>query len=181
MKKFALSLLLFGFAIGINAQKFISRSGFIKFYSYTPVEEIEANTNQAASILDISSGTVQVSLLVRSFSFKKELMQEHFNENYMESDKYPKSSFKGTITNIEALNLEKDGEYEVDVEGDITIHNVTKPLKTKATIEIKNGLPKATTTFKVLTEDFDIEIPDLVKDKIAKEIEITVDITYQAP
>lgn len=173
-----LSMLLIA-GLTLQAQKFISKSGYVKFYSYTPIEEIEAENNVAASILDPSSGDIQVSMLIRSFSFKKELMQEHFNENYMESDVYPKSSFKGKVTNIDQVDFKKNGTYPVDVEGDITIHGVTKTLKTNGTIEINKGIPTAKTKFKVLTEEFKIEIPDLVKEKIAKEIEVTVHITYQ--
>lgn len=179
MKTIVTSLVLVILTLNIQAQKFISKSGFIRFYSYTPIEEIEANNNQAASILDASTGDVQVSLLIRSFSFKKELMQEHFNENYMESNVYPKSSFKGKITDISKVNFKKDGQYQVEVEGEITIHGVTKPLKTPVTIEISKGVPTAKAKFKVLTADFNIAIPDLVKEKIAKEIEITLDIPYQ--
>jgi polyisoprenoid-binding protein YceI len=179
MKTIVTSLFLLTLAYNIQAQKFISKSGFVKFYSYTPIEEIEASNNQAASIFDASTGDVQVSLLIRSFSFKKELMQEHFNENYMESDVYPKSSFKGKIVDINEVDFKKDGIYNVEVDGEITIHGVTKPLKTSATIHIEKGIPTAKTTFKILTEDFNIEIPDLVKEKIAKEIEITLDIAYQ--
>lgn len=166
--------------VSISAQKFISKSGFVKFHSHTPVEEIMATNNVAASIFDPSSGEVQVSMLIRSFSFKKKLMQEHFNENYMESDVYPKSTFKGKVVNIDQVDFKKDGVYTIQIEGDITIHGVTKELLTQGTIEIQKGIPTAKTDFTVLTKDFNIQIPDLVKDKIAKEIKVTVNIQYNA-
>lgn len=180
VKRIFTSALLLVFALSINAQKFISRSGNVKFYSYTPIEEIEGITHQAASILSASNGDILVSLLVRSFSFKIELMQEHFNENYMESDKYPKATFKGKIKNLEDIDFSRNGTYEANVEGDLTIHGVSKTVKNVATIEIINGLPVATVKFKVHTEDYGIEIPDIVREKIAKEIEISINIAYQA-
>lgn len=179
MRKITIVLALLGFTIGISAQNFISKSGHVKFYSSTPIEKIEAFTEQAASIINTSSGVVQVSLLIRSFNFQKKLMQEHFNENYMESDKFPKSTFKGSITNLKEVDFKTEGEYTANMEGEITIHGVTKPLSTPASIIIKDGLPTAKAKFKVLTEDFDIEIPGMVRDKIAKEIEVTLDISYQ--
>ena len=139
MKFILFFLLSTGVSVTLQAQRLISKSGFVKFYSYTAIEEIEANTNQAASILDVASGTIQVSLLIRSLSFKKELMQEHFNENYMESDKYPKATFKGTITNLKEIDFNTDGEYIANLHGDMTIHGVTKSLDTIATLSIKKG------------------------------------------
>ncbi len=107
-------------------------------------------------------------------------MQEHFNVNYMESETYPKAGFKGKITNLDKINFKSDGSYDALAEGDLTIHGVTKHVKIPGKVTIKNGLPTVKSQFKVLTEDYKIVIPDLVKEKIAKEIEVTVDISYQA-
>ena len=178
MRKIVCALLVMCVVTTGYSQKFISKKGSIKFYSHTPVEDIEAVNNMAASILNVEEGSVLVSMLVRSFTFKKELMQEHFNENYMESDKFPKASFKGNITNMDQIDFSKDGTYSFNVDGNITIHGVTKPLSTSGTLEINKGIPTAKTSFKVLTEDFNIAIPDLVKENIAKEIEITVEIPF---
>lgn len=180
MKTKLLSILLIVFPISaIHSQTFISKTGHIWFYSYTPIEEIEAHNNQSASILNATTGDLQFSLLIRSFEFKKALMQEHFNVNYMESDTYPKASFKGNITNLSEIDFKKDGIYDAEASGNLTIHGVTKPINAKGTIEIKDGIPTIKSKFKVLTEDYNIKIPDLVKEKIAKEIEIMVDVTYQ--
>lgn len=164
----------------VYAQKFISKTGHIAFYASTPIEEIEAHNHQSASILDASTGDIQFSLLNNSFAFKNALMQEHFNENYMESEKFPKSTFKGKVTNISTVNIKKDGVYNVEVTGDLTIHGVTKNKTIPGTVEIKNGIPEAKAKFKVTPQEFNIQIPDLVKEKIAKEIEITMDIPYSA-
>ena len=180
MKIKMLFLSLIVFPITINAQTFISKTGHIWFYSYTPIEEIEAHNNQSVSILNTSTGDLQFSMLIRSFEFKIALMQEHFNINYMESDTYPKASFKGKITNLDKIDFKKDGTYETEASGDLTIHGVTKPITAKGTIEIKDGIPTIKSKFKVLTADYNIKIPDLVKEKIAKEIEVNVDVTYQS-
>lgn len=179
MKTLTFGIILAFVLLPLTAQKYICKTGYVKFYSHTAIEDIEAINNQAASILDAATGDFQVSLLVRSFSFKKELMQEHFNENYMESDLYPKSTFKGKIVNLDKINFQQDGTYEAEVEGDLTIHGVTKRVTTKGQIIIAKGLPSAKAVFKVLTADYNIKIPDLVKDNIAKEIEITVNLEYQ--
>lgn len=162
----------------LSAQKLISKNAHIFFYSNTPMEDIEANNNQVASILDPATGTFQFSLLIKSFEFKRTLMQEHFNENYMESDKYPKSGFNGKITNFEKLDLKKDGSYPVEVSGDLTIHGVTNPVKIAGTIDIVKGIVSAKSKFTVNPQDYKISIPDLVKDKIAKEITVSVNVTY---
>jgi hypothetical protein len=162
----------------ISAQKYMSKTGHIWFFSHTPVEDIEAHNHQVASILDITTGDLAFSMLIKGFEFKKALMQEHFNENYMESDKIPKASFKGKITNLSAVNFKKDGTYSVEVGGDLTIHGVTKPVTTKGTIEVKDGKITAKAKFITTPKDFDIKIPSVVEKSIAHEIEVNVDTSY---
>jgi hypothetical protein len=179
MKKLFLVSLLVIIASSIHAQKLISKTGHIWFYSATPIEEIEAHNYQVACILDTKTGEIQVSLLIRSFEFKIELMQEHFNENYMESDLFPKASLKGNVTNIADINITKDGEYTAKLKGDLTIHGVTKPIETTGTITVVKGVPTIKAKIIVLTADYNIQIPDLVKEKIAKEIEVNIEIPFQ--
>jgi polyisoprenoid-binding protein YceI len=164
----------------VQAQKYISKNGHIWFYSHTPMEDIEGHNRQAVSILDASTGDIVFNLLIKSFEFKVALMQEHFNENYMESDKIPKASFKGKITNLDKINFKKDGSYPAEVTGDLTIHGVTKPVTTKGTLVVQNGSITAKAKFVVTAHDYDIAIPSVVENKIAKEIEINVDVTYTA-
>ena len=180
MKKIFLVLLSIGLFQIMYAQKFISKTGHIWFYSYTPVEVIEAHNRQAVSILDAATGDLQFSLLVKSFEFKIALMQEHFNENYMESDKFPKSSFKGKINNPAKIDFTKDGIYPAEVTGDLTIHGVTKTVTATGTIEIKAAIITAKTEFTVSPKDYNIEIPALVENNIAKSIDVTVDVTYMS-
>ena len=172
-----LSLLL-GFTQILSAQKLISKNGHIWFYSHTPIEDIEAHNHQAVSILNPATGSIQFSLLIKSFEFKKKLMQEHFNENYMESDEYPKAAFTGIIDNLAAINFNKDGEYPAKVSGELTIHGVTRDVNIMGNIYVKSGVVNAVSSFMVSPGDYNISIPDLVRDHIAKEIEVSVDVTY---
>jgi polyisoprenoid-binding protein YceI len=105
-------------------------------------------------------------------------MEEHFNENYMESDKIPKSTFKGKITNLSAVDFKKNGTYQVSVEGDLTIHDVTNRISTKGTIEVGSGVIIANSKFNIVPEDYKINIPGVVRDKIARSIEVTVTMKY---
>ena len=162
----------------VTAQKYISKNGHIWFYASTPVENIEAHNNQAVSILNPEDGTLQFSLLVKSFEFKVALMQEHFNENYMESDKIPKAGFTGKLSNLSQINFKKNGSYPVVVTGDLTIHGVTKPVTTRGTLIVSGNLVNAKAKFIVMPKDYNIEIPAVVENKIAKEVEVNVDVTY---
>ena len=161
-----------------TAQKYISKNGHIWFFASTPLEDIEAHNNQVVSILNVADGTLQFSLLVKAFEFKKALMQEHFNENYMESDKIPKSSFTGKITNNDQIDYKKDGAYPAEVTGELTIHGVTKSVPAKGTIIVSGKSITAKAKFIAMPKDYDIEIPSVVENKIAKEVEVNVDVTY---
>src|SRR5690606_29851446 len=104
--------------------KYLTRSGKVTFFSSTPLEAIEAFNNEAASVMDAKTGDIVFQVPIRSFKFENALMQEHFNENYLESSKYPKAEFKGKITDINKVNFSKDGTYNVTSKGNLTIHGV---------------------------------------------------------
>lgn len=161
-----------------GAQRLVSKNGHISFYSHTPMEDIEAHNRQVVSILDISTGDLQFNLLVKSFEFKIALMQEHFNENYMESDKFPKASYKGKITGLENADLRKDGIYPVETSGDLTIHNTTRKVTAKGTLVVKEGRVTARAGFAVSPNDYQIVIPAIVENKIAQKMEIKVEVPY---
>ncbi|MDP4208005.1 MAG: YceI family protein [Bacteroidota bacterium] len=180
MKSKLLILLMLGSFQLMSAQKYISKSGHIWFISNTPMEVIEGHNRQAVSTLDVSTGDVAFMMLIKAFEFKIALMQEHFNENYMESDKIPKSSFKGKITNIGKIDFKKDGSYAAEVSGDLTIHGVTKAVSTKGTIEVKGKVITTKAKFTVSPKDYGIKIPSLVESKVAKEVEINVDTPYNS-
>ncbi len=161
------------------AQKYITKNGHIRFNSDAPVEKIEANNNQVNSALDVSTGDFIFKILMKSFEFPKALMQEHFNENYAESDKYPNASFKGKITNIKEVNLSKDGVYSVKVEGDLTIHGVTKQIKTNGTLEVKSGKIIGKSIFTILLSEYNIKIPNTVVNNISNKVQIAIDINLE--
>ena len=178
MKK---TVLLFTFSILLltaNAQKFMTKNGFISFFGHTQMEDIKGDNNQVASVLDISTGELVFQVLIKSFHFDRALLEEHFNENYMESDKFPKSSFKGKITNLSSVNFSKNGTYDVTVEGDLTIRDATNKINAKGTIEVITGGINATSKFLINPEDYKINIPGVVREKIAKSLEVTVTMKY---
>jgi len=164
---------------GISQSKYIDRAGKASFFSSAPMEDIEAHNNQAVSILDTGTGELVASMLMRSFNFRKALMQEHFNENYIESHKYPKATFKGKVTNINEIDISKNGKCTLDVTGEITLHGVTQPIQTKAEAVVENGTIKAKAVFPLTVKDFKIKIPRLVMNNIAEEVEVTVSFNYQ--
>lgn len=179
MKRIFLSVLLF-FAISniASAQKYYTKNGSISFFSKTNLEDIKADNNQVMSVLNVQSGELQFSVLIKSFHFPKALMEEHFNENYMESSKYPKSTFKGTIAEISKVNFTADGTYPVSVSGELTMHGITKKVTTNGKLIIKGGSITGNAVFSVALADYKIEVPKLVENNIAKNIEITVNCLY---
>jgi polyisoprenoid-binding protein YceI len=161
-----------------NAQKYMTKNGYIGFFSHTTMEDIKADNNQVASVFDISTGDLVFQVLIKSFHFEKALMEEHFNENYMESDKFPKSTFKGRIANLAAVDFAKPGKYNVTVEGDLNMHDVTNKVSVAGTIEVVAGGINAASKFNIVPEDYKIAIPGVVKDNISKNLEVTVTIKY---
>jgi hypothetical protein len=154
------------------SQFYSTRTGFIGFYSKTPLEDIKAENNQVYAVIDAGKKNIAFTLLVKGFIFAKELMQEHFNENYVESDKYPKASFSGSYTG--EVHLDKDGVYPVTIKGGLTLHNVTKQIEVPATMEVKGGKLLGKSDFMLKPEDFNMTIPSVVRDKISKEVTVHI-------
>jgi polyisoprenoid-binding protein YceI len=155
-----------------------TKNGNVSFFSKSPLENITAENNQVMSVLNQQTGEMQFSVLVKSFHFKKALMEEHFNENYMESNKFPKASFKGNIQDISKVNFTKDGTYTVVVTGDLTIHGVTNNVSAPGSITVKSGVANASSKFNVKLADYKISVPKLVKDNVAEQIDIAVSTVY---
>ena len=172
---FCLSLLI----VTTNAQKFITKTGHIKFYSDSPLEKIEAHNRQVNAALDGATGDFAFKVLVRSFEFEKALMQEHFNENYIESDKFPTATFLGKVINIKEVNVVKDGSYQAMVEGKLTIHGVTQNVKEKGTFDVKGGKITGKAKFNIVLADYNIKIPGAVANNISKTVEITIDLVLE--
>lgn len=180
MKKilFSLTALVFVFS-GLHAQKYFTREGKVSFYSDAPMEKIEAVNNSATSVIDAETGKMEFAVLIKAFQFEKALMQEHFNENYLESSKFPKAIFKGEIINDDEVDFTKDGSYTARVKGEMTIHGVTNPFETQGKITVKNGQISAFSQFDIEVADYKIEIPGVVRDNIAKTVQVTANFDYQ--
>lgn len=149
---------------------YFSKKGNVSFFSKARIENIEADNGNVVFIVDLLKGKVEMEVLIKAFEFEKALMQQHFNENYLESDKYPKAVFKGQFVNPTMLDPSKDGDYRVSVRGDLTIHGVTKSIETDAKLTIKGGKVIAGTEMYILVSDYNIKIPNLVADNISKQI-----------
>ncbi|MFZ1679318.1 MAG: YceI family protein [Saprospiraceae bacterium] len=177
MKKYILSLLFFGGFTSLSlGQKYFSKTGHVHFLSEAPIEKIEADNNNGFVIFDAATGRFEFSVLIKGFAFQKALMQEHFNENYMESDNYPKAVYKGSIVDWSAIHLMNDHIYQVNVEGQLTMHGVTKPFNCQASLTMKSGGVSANSSFDVVIADYDIQIPKVVKDNISKNVKVTVKV-----
>lgn len=155
--------------------KFFTRNGRISFVSKGTIETITAKHKSITCVLDTKTGQVQFAVLMKGFEFEKALMQEHFNENYVESDKFPKAEFRGQVTNNSAIDYTKDGTYNANVKGRLTLHGETRDVESAGTITVKNGRLTANAAFNILLSDYKISIPGVVKDKISNKVTITVD------
>ena len=179
MRAIALVAFFFVFTTLLSAQSLYKASkSELSFFSSTPMEDIKAVSKEAQSLINPINNEIAVVVGVSSFHFPSSLMEEHFNENYMESEKYPKSSFKGTIADISKVKLKADGTYPVNVSGDLTLHGVTGKVNTKGTLTIKGGKVTGHSVFTIALADYKIEIPKLVEKNISKTIEITVRCLY---
>lgn len=178
MKTMICMILLISATLQVSAQKYFTRDGKITFHSDAPMEKIEGVNNKVSSVL-MNTGEMEFAVLIKSFHFEKALMEDHFNENYMESTKYPKATFKGKITNISDVKFSANGTYRVAVQGDLTIHGVTKPIQADGTITVSNGVIEATSKFDIAVADYNIEIPKVVRENIAKVVQIRVEMHYK--
>jgi hypothetical protein len=177
MKKYwILVVFIAGFTLSGFSQAFVTKTGMIRFYSQAPLEKIEAVNRQVNAAMVTQTGDFVFRVLIKSFNFEKAMMQEHFNENYMESDKYPEATFLGKITNIKDINFAKEGSYPAVVEGKLTIHGQTQVVKQNGTIEVKRDAATAKAKFSILLADYKISIPNTVVNNISKSIEITVEV-----
>ena len=179
MKKLAFILISIAlFSNSSKGQKYITKEGIIEIFSQTSLFTIEAKNQKVASILNSENGEIVSSTLVRSFKFKEALVEEHFNENYMESHEFPKSVFKGKITNFSNVDLKKNGTYNITIEGALTMHGETHPLKTEGKLIVNGDNIKANTEFLISLEKYKIEVEENYKDRIKDEIKLIVHFNY---
>lgn len=177
MKKLFLTISVIGLlTISSYAQRFITKNGHIWFHSEAPLETIEAHNKQANAALDIVTGDFVFKVLMKSFIFEKALMQEHFNENYVESDKFPNATFKGKVTNAESIDFSTPGNYEAKVEGELTMHGISKAVASEGTFKVSNDMIHGKAKFIVAIADYDISIPGAVAGKIADVVDVNVDV-----
>jgi polyisoprenoid-binding protein YceI len=180
MKKASLFLAL-AFASGaIFAQKKTTTSGTIAFDATTSLDQFpKAENKTAVAALDTKKGTVAFEAIIKNFAFSNPKIQEHFNgEGWMNSEKFPTATFKGNITNLSAVDFKKDGTYTADVAGDLTIHGVTKPVKTTATITVAGKSISTKSDFSIKLEDYNVSGPAIGAGKVAKEPKISVSAAF---
>lgn len=161
------------------AQKLVTRTGEIKFDASMPnLVEIAGTNDKVSSIFEEATGRFVALALIKEFKFKSPLMEEHFNENYMESSKFTNSKFDGKLANFDASKLSST-KTAYEVEGDLTIHGVTKKVKTKVYLVLVGGKVQASGNFTVHAQDYGIEIPSLVKEKFAEQIKVSFNFSYE--
>ncbi len=186
MKKLSSSLFvavaLLAFTFAAQAQdRYVSSKTHIKFFSTTPVEDIEAHNYASVSTIDPRTGEVVFSVPIQSFEFEKAMMQKHFNnEHFLESNVYPKSKFKATITNPDEIDFTKDGEYRAEILGEMTIKDKTNPVKESGTITVQGQTLTVNAVFNLTLADYNITFDEseMVSTKIGKSVEVTVVAEY---
>lgn len=169
-------LIVTGF--NLNAQKYITKEGSIEIFSQTPIFTIEGINKKVASILNLENGDLVATTLIRSFKFHEALVEDHFNENYLESEKFPKASFKGKITNFKDVDIKKNGDYKVTIKGELTIHGTTNPIEEQGIITIKDGKISGKSIFNVSLAKYKVRVEESYKDAIKDEIKLDVHFDY---
>ncbi|MCK6648179.1 MAG: YceI family protein [Bacteroidia bacterium] len=172
MKKSVLFALLFLSINALNAQIYIAKSCVISFFSSSPLEDIEAINTNTKPVINTTTGDVQMKIAITGFVFEKPLMQEHFNENYMESEKYPSAIFKGKIN--EKIDWTKDGEHKVTVTGTFEIHGVKKERTIDGIVAIKGNEITISSKFNIHIADYNIKVPSLYVKNIAEDVEVKI-------
>jgi polyisoprenoid-binding protein YceI len=181
MKKFVVFIfLILFFTGGVSAQdRYFTKTGYLSFLSETLLENIFAETKEATSFFDVKTGEVVFSTSINTFQFKIKLMQEHFNENYMESGKFPKATFSGKLENISQFDINSKTPQSFTVKGKMNIHGIDLDVITTVLLVVTapdkiNG----TSTFKLKPGDYQIKIPSAMGVKIAEEVNVTVKADY---
>ena len=184
IKKLAIALLCMlsiqaGLLQNVSAQKvYATKTGQLFFNATGGIEKIAAVNNQVDSKFVDATGQIIFGVLIKGFKFENQLMEDHFNENYMESTKFPKADFKGYIKNIKEVDFTKEGSYPIQIEGNLTIHGTTQKVTTSGTMQVSEGKPAITGEFSVKIKDYGIK-GLYIGEKIANEAKIKVNCKYQ--
>jgi polyisoprenoid-binding protein YceI len=173
------TLLSLGLIISLSgwAQVFQANKGMISFFSWASIGTIDATSMQLSSAIDTANNEVVFSVPIRTFTFQGSKMQTDFNEDYMESEKYPDATYKGIIQT--KVDWKKEGQVKVVASGTLTLHHISKQRTDSATVTIKNGEISVKGNFIVATEDYGIRIPEILSKNISKEIYIMYGCLYQ--
>lgn len=180
IRKKSLALLcLIGTFTTASAQLYKNKAeaGIISFFSKAPLEDIDATNKKATIVLKTTTNEIQFGVAMLSFKFPKPLMEEHFNENYVESEKYPTATFKGKIN--ETIDYGKEGEHKVTVKGTMDLHGVTKEIEVPGTLSIKGGNIMINANFKIKVADYKIKVPSMYVQNIAEEVDVKVNGTLE--
>lgn len=178
MKKIVLILMVFS-GVCFAQDKLITKNGKITFEASMPaVEEVKAKNEGVTCVVNTKTGEIASLAMVKGFRFKVALMEEHFNENYMESDNYPKSTFRGKIENFDYSKLTAQGK-EYTIKGKMEIHGKTKDITITATIRKAGDGMALLSNFSLNTDDYGIAIPALVSKKVSKKVAVTLDFTLK--
>lgn len=179
MYRGAISILIFicFFGLGLNAQEqFLTKQGRVSFFSHSTLEDIKAENDQVLSIIDTVTHKIAIRLQMREFEFEKSLMQEHFNENYVESYKYPKATFSGKVVNFETWDTDN---AQTEIIGELTLHGKTKEISTKVNVAMKDDELILKGSFEVAVSDFNIKIPAIVRYNIAETINVSFELHHK--
>jgi polyisoprenoid-binding protein YceI len=177
MQKIFPFLLLVLAASTAFSQKYRVEKSRVSFFSDAAVEDISAYNEKASGIFNAANGEIVFSIPINEFQFEKSLMQEHFNEKYMDSDKFPKALFQGTVSGYDS---KQTGSQQARAAGKLTIHGVTRDIDVNGTLEKQKDKFVMKAKFPVKLADYQIEIPQLLWQNIAEEVEVTVDFTFKA-
>jgi len=177
MKKIGLSVALVLVGYYSTAQKYTAESSTITFFSDAAIEDIKATNTKSSSIFNSATGDIVFSIPIKDFEFAKSLMKEHFNEKYMETEKFPKATFQGKITGFQATAT---GEQQATAAGKLSIHGETNEINVPGTIVIQDGKLKMKSKFMVKLNDYKITIPQIVWQNIAEEVEVSIEFTYKS-
>ncbi|NOT76884.1 MAG: YceI family protein [Cyclobacteriaceae bacterium] len=176
-------LLFFLFAITAcvtNAQSlYQATSSKISFFAGTPVEDIDAINTKAWSFFNSTTGEISINIPIKDFHFKRPLMEEHFNENYLESSKYPKAQFKGKIKDVEKINFKSIESIEISITGTLTLHGVSKETEINVVLHSEDGKIQGETKFFITLSDYKIDRPKILWEKLAEKVNVTAAFTYE--
>lgn len=175
MHKYLLLLFILWFSFNALGQQYQSSKSEITFFSSAPIEDITASNQSAVSLFDIETGELAISIPINKFTFDKALMEEHFNEKYLESEKYPKATFAGKVNPL----IRVGSNTSAIAVGKLTLHGVTKAVTISGKIEWSEDRVLLKSDFSIKLDDYKIKIPKLMWQNIAEEVNVHVELIFK--